>query len=165
MDDRRTPSKPKPTDATTRSLMDHYHSQLEDYNAALVEHMGDKSEGLLMERFPDDYPEDAVIRDVLIERIRRQNHRLGRNIKGRAHELLLQKTVTDDGLPVLKDGRTVGLTYAEILKLLAVEFPEASTSAACLRWYVVHMRTDASDEGLPWPALPQIRPRSSVKAT
>ncbi|MNV60020.1 hypothetical protein D3C71_1524700 [compost metagenome] len=62
-----------------------------------------------------------------------------------------------------RDGRSIGLSYADILDQLAIEFPEASTSPACLRWYVVHMRADATAEGLPWPDLPQVRPRSTAK--
>jgi hypothetical protein len=105
-------------------------------------------------------PEELVIRASLIERIRRQNLRLGRHIKARGHELLKVKLAHPDGSLQLKDGRTLGLTYTEILQILAREFPEASTTVACLRWYVVHIRGDARDEGLDWPDLPQIRPRA-----
>lgn len=168
-DDKKSPSKPKPSTATTQDLLRHYHAQLPAYNAKVLEAFaGDQKriDELLMQEFPADYPEDLVIRDNLVERIRRQNHRLGRHIKARSHELLLLKLrdpVSDELLK--KDGRyTLGLEYQKILDTLAVEFPEASTSVACLRWYVVKMKENARDEGSEWPDLPNIRPRSKAKA-
>jgi hypothetical protein len=164
MDDKKSPSKPKPTPATYQQLWDHYHSQLDAYNSAVRETQDEKRHAeLLMEPLQADGLGPETKED-LVELIRRQNHRLGRHIKARSHELLLEKLKADDGTLLLADGRyTVGHTYQAILDKLACEFPEASTSVACLRWYVVHMRSEARDEGKPWPDLPQKRPRSSKK--
>lgn len=177
-EDRKTPSKPKPTTATVEQLAAHYNSQVDAYNKAVTGLPADKRKdvplqavlvGWDLEVLPP--PEiNTTVQDVttiskeeLVELIRRQNHRLGRHIKARSHELLLHHLTDDQGAAVLKDGKyTVGYTYAQILDILAAEFPEASTSVACLRWYVVHMRSDARDEGKPWPPLPQVRPRSAA---
>lgn len=172
----KTPSKPQPTSASTPDLLAHYNSQVPAYNAAILamEEKKRPETGLQAELFPaaDGSGEvgtkgatERYTREELIELIRRQNHRLERHIKARSHELLLEH-VRDPatGEKVLKDGRyTVGHTYQHILDVLAAEFPEASTSVACLRWYVVHMRSDATDQGIDWPDLPQVRPRSSKK--
>ena len=99
----------------------------------------------------------SVTKEEVIELIRKQNHRLKRHIRPRAEALLQEVVKTNE------DNRTVGYSYAEILDILAVEFPEASTSAACLRWYVVHLWSEADEEGLPRPKMPQIRPRSVSK--
>jgi len=164
-DARKTPSKPQPTTATTERLLAHYNSQVEAYNAA-IEAMDPKKrpEGGPHEPIAEaDMAEYGMDRDFVIELIRQQNHRLGRHIKARSHELLFEKLQNDDGTPVLKDGRySVGHTYAHILDVLAEEFPESSTSVACLRWYVVHIRDDATREGTGWPPLPQVRPRSAA---
>lgn len=172
----KTPSRPKPTVASAETLSLHYNSQVEAYNAALME-MPEKKrpETGLQEQVegPDD-----LDRETLVLLIRRQNHRLKRHIKRRALELLYEKTREADKTEVeggdlqfdkgderplvLRDGKyTVGHTYQHILDVLQEEFPEASTSVACLRWYVVHERSDAVEEGLPWPDLPQVRPRSN----
>lgn len=179
--DKKIPSKPKPTVATTAQLVDHYTRQLPAYQAAVQALPADKRRGELdlsrlaynelndtavVMTLQETGPEagEEITREELVELIRRQNHRLGRHIKARSHELLLEKIRDDEGNLVLADGRyTVGHTYQAILEILATEFPEASTSVACLRWYVVHMRSDARDEGSPWPDLPQKRPRSSSK--
>lgn len=165
MEEKKSPGKPVETSATTQQLLDHYNSQVPLYNAVVREKFqGDEEKvaDLLLEEIP--MVELVVSREHLIERIRRQNLRLGRTIRERSHELLLEKATDADGQPVLKDGKyTVGLTYQRILEILAFEFPEASTSVACLRWYNVHMKGDAADEGLPFPDLPQYRPRSSAK--
>lgn len=168
------PSKPVPTTASTESLLKHYNSQVDAYNAAVLA-MDEKKrpetglqsiatcDGELVCVMEDGIP-TYTDRDELIELIRRQNHRLGRHIKARSHELLLEHVRGEDGEKVLREGKyTTGHTYQHILDVLAAEFPEASTSVACLRWYVVHMRSDADDEGLPWPDLPQWRPRSPAK--
>lgn len=169
----KTPAKPKPTEASDESLVRHYNSQVDAYNA-VIEAMDEKKRpetGLQQKLLPEEHAvngverEWGISREELIELIKRQNLRLGRHIRQRAHALLLHH-VTDEetGEPVLKDGRyTLGLTYQEILRILSEEFPECSTSAAALRWYVTHMKDDATREGLPWPALPQVRPRSSAK--
>lgn len=165
MEDKKAPGKPAETTATTQQLLDHYNSQVPLYNAKVAEKFAgdeEKVAALAMEEIP--FVELVVSREHLIERIRRQNLRLGRTIRERSHQLLLTKVKDADGGPVLKDGRyTTGMTYQAILEQLAVEFPEASTSVACLRWYNVHMKGDAMDEGLPFPDLPQYRPRSSAR--
>ena len=172
-DAKKSPSKPKPTTASDRQLLAHYNSQVDAYNAALLK-LDEKrrpESGAQQKYEPVEHADNGleqewgITRDQLIELIRRQNHRLGRHIRARSHELLLHKVPDpeDPSKPLLnKNGHTIGLTYRAILDILAVEFPEASTSAACLRWYVVHMRSDATEQGLPWPPLPQMRPRSSV---
>lgn len=161
------PKKPPITTAPMARLLAHYHSQLGAYNDAIRRLMATASPAqsaqladLLMEELPADYGD----KPTLVELIRRQNLRLGRHIKARSHELLMARAKDADGNPK-KDpyGRSVGLSYTEILEVLAEEFPEASTSPACLRWYVVHMRDDANKEGKPWPDLPQVRPRSPAK--
>lgn len=165
MDDKKSPGKPAETSATTQQLLDHYNAQVPAYNALVREKFADdeeKVQDLLLQEIPD--VELVVSRENLIERVRRQNLRLGRTIRERSHELLLEKDVDAAGERILKDGKyTVGLTYQRILEILAFEFPEASTSVACLRWYNVHMKGDAADEGLPFPDLPQYRPRSPSK--
>lgn len=178
----KTPSKPKPTAATTERLAEHYNSQVPAYNAAVME-MPEKKRpetGLQHEVFLDkagsimlENSLEPLTRKELVALIRRQNHRLKRHIKARSLELLYEKvreTDSDEGMDradekaplVLKDGKyTVGHTYQHILGVLRNEFPECSTSVACLRWYVVHERENAIDQGLPWPDLPHFRPRSS----
>lgn len=176
----KTPAKPKPTAATTERLVEHYNSQVEAYNAAILE-MPEKKRpetGLQVTFTIDEMGirtgTGAVLtRHELILLIRRQNHRLKRHVKKRALELLYEKVretdeqtadleLSDKEMPlVLKDGKyTVGHTYQHILATILDEFPEASTSVACLRWYVVHEREEAIDQGLPWPDLPHFRPRS-----
>lgn len=165
MFDKKAPGKPAETTATTQQLLDHYNSQVPEYNAKVREKFGDDPEKVaLLEQEEIPFVELVASREHLIERIRRQNLRLDRTIVQRSHELLKVKVLDDGGEQVLKDGRyTTGLTYQQILGVLATEFPEASTSVACLRWYNVHMKGDAADEGLPYPDLPQYRPRSSQK--
>lgn len=182
----KTPSRPKPTGALASVLLKHYNSQVPAYNAAILA-MPEKKrpETGLQQRFepvkdadgPLGLSEWNLTRDELVLLIRRQNHRLKRHIKRRALELLYTKVREADKAEVeggslqadngdqplmLRDGKyTVGHTYQHILEVLKEEFPEASTSVACLRWYVVHERSDAVDAGLPWPDLPQVRPRSN----
>jgi hypothetical protein len=183
----KTPSKPKPTPTSTERLVEHYNSQVPAYNAA-VSAMPEKKRpatGLQHEahyvraaghEFVEltDCDGSIITRHDLILLIRRQNHRLKRHIKARSHELLFEKVreATEaevEGMErveqaplLLKDGKyTVGHPYSHILDVLAEEFPEASTTVACLRWYVVHIRGNANDEGLSWSDLPQYRPRSS----
>lgn len=169
------PCKPEPTSAPTERLVAHYNSQVEAHNAAVLR-LDEKRRADVPLQRPASCDGDLIAidedgvptytdREGLIELIKRQNLRLGRHIKNRAHELLLHHVVDEDGRKLLKDGKyTVGYTYQQILEMLSDEFPECSTSAAALRWYVVHMRADADDQGLPWPPLPQVRPRSSAKA-
>lgn len=165
MEEKKSPGKPAETTASTQQLLDHYNKQCPEYNALVREKFQedpDKIDGLLLEEIPT--VELVVSRENLIERIKRQNLRLGRTVRERSHQLLLEKTRDGDGQFILnKDGYTTGLTYQRILEILAEEFPEGGTSVACLRWYNVHMKGDAADEGLPFPDLPQYRPRSSAK--
>lgn len=174
----KTPRKPEVTPATIVELATHYNGQVDAYNEAMDRHVQtltasalaalgdyrmrpwelDQCEAL------DASPGTMETKLELIELIRKQNHRLGRTIKARSIELLMSRAKNEDGSDVKdRDGRSIGLSYADILAQLAVEFPESSTSPACLRWYVVHLRADATAEGLPWPDLPQVRPRSGAK--
>lgn len=162
------PKKPEITSAALDVLVTHYNSQVPAYNQAVAK----LAEGLskvpdtlapmeaLTETFGHNDPQASKLE--VIELIRRQNRRLGRTVRRRALELLEQR-IKDPvtGLPQTDaDGRSIGLKYKEVLQIIQQEFPEASTSVACLRWYVVHLRMDANDLGLPWPDLPQIRPRA-----
>jgi hypothetical protein len=52
--------------------------------------------------------------------------------------------------------RSVGLSYTEVMRRLREEFPAATTSIACLRWYCVHVRQGAYGDSI---VLPQRRPR------
>jgi hypothetical protein len=51
-----------------------------------------------------------------------------------ASEELLLKVVN------VHQGRSVGLSYDEILTRVREEFPDCNTSVACLRWYCVQLR-------------------------
>lgn len=148
----RTPSKPKPTSASVEQLLAHYHAQLPAYLEAIARDPSPTAVAMQ----PIDSA-SSISKDELVELIRKQNFRLGRFVRPRAHALLQQVVGTNE------DGRTYGHSYDEILAILAAEFPEGSTSAAALRWYVVHMWSDADDEGLPRPTMPQVRPRSNKK--
>lgn len=160
------PKKPEPTSASLETLVEHYNSQVPAYNEAVAK----LAEG--MAKVPDtlapmaELTVEQATKDQVIELVRRQNRRLGRTVRRRALELLEQR-IKDPatGKPMTdEDGRTIGLKYREVLEIIQSEFPEASTSVACLRWYVVHLRMDANDAGLPWPDLPQIRPRAKGPA-
>lgn len=163
------PKKPEITSASLETLVAHYNAQVPAYNEAVAK----LAEGLakvpdtlaamdlLHETFGHNNPEVSKLE--VIELIRRQNRRLGRTVRRRALELLEMRIKGPDGRPMTdEDGRSVGLKYIEVLGIIHEEFPEASTSVACLRWYVVHLRMDANDLGLPWPDLPQIRPRAKT---
>ncbi len=164
MDDKKSPGKPVETTATTQQLLDHYNGQCPAYNERVREKFAGDEERIASLLMAQIGPLDEQERPELIDRIRKQNLRLERTIRERSHELLLDKVRGEDGALQLKDGQyTIGLTYQQILERLAAEFPEASTSVACLRWYNVHMKGDAADEGLPFPDLPQYRPRSPSK--
>ena len=166
--DAKSPKKPQPTTASLERLVAHYNSQVDAYNEIVCK----LSAGMPPERVPENLkPLQPVIdghnlgRDHFIEAIRRQNRRIGRTVRRRALELLEAKIKGPNGLPMTDaDGRSIGLKYQEALDIIHDEFPEASTSVACLRWYVVHLRMDANDLGIPWPDLPQIRPRAKSKA-
>lgn len=159
------PKKPEPTSASIETLVGHYNSQVPAYNQAveqLAQGLAKVPEALapMTELSPD-----TATKEQVIELIRRQNRRLGRTVRRRALELLEMRIKGPDGRPMTdEDGRSIGLKYKEVLEIIQQEFPEASTSVACLRWYVVHLRMDANDLGLPWPDLPQIRPRAKGPA-
>jgi hypothetical protein len=51
--------------------------------------------------------------------------------------------------------RSVGLPYSEVMRRLKIDFPLATTSVACLRWYCVKAREGVFGDGI---ALPQRRP-------
>lgn len=174
--DSKSPKKPDVTPATISELAVHYNGQVEAYNAAMDLHVQTMTASAVAalgdyRMKPLDVEQDLLLLSTdagfkldLIELIRKQNHRLGRTIKARSIELLMSRAKAEDGSDVKdRDGRSIGLSYSDILAQLAVEFPESSTSPACLRWYVVHLRADATAEGLPWPDLPQVRPRSGAK--
>lgn len=164
MEEKKSPGKPVETTATNEQLLEHYNAQCPAYNEALRERFPENEARIAELAMAQLSSPDQIGRAELIDRIRKQNLRLGRTIRDRSHELLLDKVRNEDGTIQLKDGKyTVGLTYRAILDKLAIEFPEASTSVACLRWYNVHMKGDAADEGLPFPDLPQYRPRSPSK--
>jgi hypothetical protein len=57
--------------------------------------------------------------------------------------------------------RSVGLSYADVIAALQNEFPAASTTVACLRWYAVKVRGEA--QGYEGFTLVQRRPRVSPK--
>jgi len=57
-----------------------------------------------------------------------------------------------------KNARSVGIPYLEIIDRIKEEFPEAETSAACLRWYAVKVR--AGEFGYEDFRLVQRRPRA-----
>lgn len=165
MDDKKLPGKPIETSATIEQLVAHFNAQCPAYNAVIKAKFAEDEARLEELTMTEMALEDHPPKDKIIELIRRQNLRLGRTIKERSHQLLLEKVINPEtGELVLRDNQyTVGLTYQRILEILGYEFPEASTSVACLRWYSVHMKGDAADEGLPFPDLPQYRPRSSAK--
>lgn len=161
----KTPSKPLPTEAPLEVLLAHYNSQVAEYNAVIAKRPP-RASGRLepmelksLDRLHNMPPER--VRDELVEEIRKQNRKLGKTIRRRALALLEERIKGPDGLPMRdEDGRSVGLKYIEVLNIIKGEFPEASTSVACLRWYIVHLKIEANDQGLPWPDLPQKRPRS-----
>jgi hypothetical protein len=51
--------------------------------------------------------------------------------------------------------RSVGLPYSEVMRRLKIDYPNAVTSVACLRWYCVKAREGAFGDGV---VLPQRRP-------
>lgn len=159
----KSPGKPKPTEASFEALLSCYNSQVPLYNEVVAKLSAGKTitPTNLQPMILIGNNAEPPSREWLIEAIRRQNRRLGRTVRRRALELLEARVKGPDGRPMIdQDGRSIGLKYKEVLEIIQQEFPEASTSVACLRWYVVHLRMDANDEGKPWPDLPQIRPRA-----
>lgn len=70
----------------------------------------------------------------------------GPSIRSVAEGLLMQVSYSD------MDKRPYGLSYEEVLAEIKKQFPNAKTTVACLRWYVVHMR----DGGQKVPARPRV---------
>lgn len=70
----------------------------------------------------------------------------GPSIRSVAEEILMRVAYHDE------DNRPFGLPYEEVLAEIKKEFPNAKTTVACLRWYVVHMR----DGGKKVPARPRV---------
>lgn len=70
----------------------------------------------------------------------------GPSIRSVAEEILMRVAYHD------LDKRPFGLPYEEVLAEIKKEFPNAKTTVACLRWYVVHMR----DGGKKVPARPRV---------
>lgn len=153
--DKKTPRKPIPSAVTTEKLLEHYNARVAECN--------ERCEDEVFVRMEAVAPEE---RGHLIDQIRKQNAILGHLIRPRAEQLLMTAFKNGEpGRPFYPDigDRTVGYSYSEILQTLAVEFPECSTSAASLRWYVVHLWSEAEDEGRPRPVMPQYRPRSGTR--
>jgi hypothetical protein len=55
----------------------------------------------------------------------------GPTVREVAEQLLLERGPDGQGMP-----------YSEVLKHVLIQFPDAKTTVACLRWYATHMRTD-----------------------
>lgn len=165
----KTPRKPDITPASIEALLEHYHSQMDAFNEAqrLKASMAntEKARQALLAGLNKPLTADDISKEDLILLIRGQNLRLGRTVRNRSYQLLFTKLTDSNGNQVLEDNRTVGLSYDEILATLAIEFPEASTSAACLRWYVVHSKDAWVEHKGEWPDLPQLRPRSKSKGS
>ena len=71
-------------------------------------------------------------------------------IKSTACRLLCQ-------FPRVENGKTIGYSYEEILKMLRVAHPAAKTSNGSLRWYATQIRKQAP--GFEGYTLPDCRPR------
>ena len=158
----KTPKKPEMTKAPMSVLVSHHNDRLSAYNEATVafctERKLDPAERL---REPAD---ETIDRGELVKAIRKMHVRLGDTIRDRSIELLLVKVLDDKGDVVTdEDGRLVGLSYQEILDVLAGEHPYASTSAACLRWYIVQVSDEVDEEGEAMYEFPEYRPRSKPK--
>lgn len=161
----KTPKKPEMTKAPIEVLISHYHHRLDAYNKATIafcaERKMDASERT-MEAITD--APDQVDRTELVKAIRKMHVRLGDTIRDRAIELLLVKGLDENGDVVTDDdGRLVGMSYQEILDVLAEEHPYASTSAACLRWYIVQVSDEVDEDGEPLYEFPEYRPRSKPR--
>lgn len=158
----KTPKKPEITSAPMSLLLDYYHERLDAYNA--------KTEEFCSTRKMDPKPrlfgpltEGDITRPELVQRIRKMQVRLGNTIRDRAIELLLEKKLDANGDIMMSDGRLVGRSYDEILQIIAKEHPYGSTSAACLRWYIVQVQEDCDFEGDLIYEFPEYRPRSAPK--
>lgn len=161
----KTPKKPKPTQAPIEVLVTHHNDRLEAYNARTVAFCTARKIDPAEQTFVLATVEDD--REELIKRIRKMHVRLGDTIRDRSIQLLLEKVFDENGnVKTTEDGRLIGRSYQDILSVLAVEHPYASTSAACLRWYIVQLQDDVDDEGEPLYEFPEVRPRSrSTKET
>ena len=160
----KTPKKPEMTRAPMGVLVSHHNDRLNAYNEATVAFCShrkiDPADRL---REPVDETAD---RDELVKAIRKMHVRLGDTIRDRSIQLLLEKVLDEKGdVKTDEDGRLVGMSYQEILDVLAVEHPYASTSAACLRWYIVQVADEVDEEGEPLYEFPEYRPRSKSRKT
>lgn len=72
----------------------------------------------------------------------------GQVIRVVAEELLMRVVDHDE------DKRPLGMPYADVLAEIHRQFPDSSTSVACLRWYAVRMR----ERNLRVPNRPRARP-------
>lgn len=157
----KTPKKPDLTSAPMEVLLAHYHSKLDAYNEATT--------AFCQARKIDPTPrllgpvDETIDRAKLVKITRRMHVRLGDTIRDRAIQLLLEKKLDENGDVVLHEGRLVGHSYDEILEILAAEHPYGSTSAACLRWYIVQVREDCDDDGELIYEFPEYRQRSTPK--
>ena len=155
----KTPKKPQPTQASMEVLVAHHNNRLEAYNAATVAFCASRKLDAAERVFAPATLEDD--REELVKRIRKMHVRLGDTIRDRAIQLLLEKSFDDQGnVKTTPDGRLIGRSYQDILEVLAHEHPYASTSAACLRWYIVQLADDVDEEGEPLYEFPEVRPRS-----
>jgi hypothetical protein len=152
----RTPAKPAETPASMEQLLAHYEKYRPQYNEVALELKLPRMESLAL---------DTTDRATLIQQITAQDRALKRVIRREAERMLMETVKDKEGNVVrTSEGRTIGYSYAEILHMLQANFPAASTSVKCLRWYVAHLVMDAQDLGQPRPKLPQYRPRRSCKA-
>lgn len=80
-------------------------------------------------------------KELLVERLealRSAARRPQRTIKQASYEMLLLHDQDDH------TGRSMGLSYEEILRRLREEFPDCETTDKCLRWYAVQLNTDGA---------------------
>lgn len=157
----KTPKKPDITSAPMAVLVEHFNSRLDAYNAATT--------AFCQARKIDPTPrlmapvDESISRELLVKMSRRLHVRLGDTIRDRAIQLLLEKKLDENGHALFKDGQTVGHSYDEILEIINHEHPYGSTSAACLRWYIVQVQEDCDDDGELLYEFPEWRARSAPK--
>lgn len=157
----KTPKKPELTTAPMEVLLAEYQSNLDEYNAVTRKFCEarklDPAERLLGP-VPDD-----IERADLVKLIRKQRNKVGDKIRNRSIQLLLEKKLDEKGHALLRDGMTVGHSYAEILETIKAEFPYCSTSSACLRWYITHSKDEFDDDGELLYEFPEFRARSKPR--
>lgn len=131
-------------------------------------HMAEEAERLAAEE-ADRTVEDETTDDVPPEATEKTTGE--RTIRAAAIELLClgayyedrTKKSGDDNRVEASDktARSVGLPYDEIIRRIQAEFPECSTTVACLRWYSVKIRVE--EHGYEGLKLPQRRPRAKPR--